>query len=198
MRRVTLRALCVLAAVASGYALGGEPQLISPAAVALCPPIQAPDEDWSIYGLRLNIGYGEHREVFGVDTGVAGGVTERLQGLQVNFLVNYDQGDSQALQIAGLFNYNAGTFHGLAIAGLVNLAQDSKEALGIQIAFIANVATTASALQIGAVNVAAKNMEGVQIGVVNYARELSGVQIGVINISPDGPIEFMPVLNFAF
>ena len=41
-------------------------------------------------------------------------------------------------------------------------------------------------------------LEGLQVGVVNYADEAEGLQIGVINVMRDGKWPALPIVNFGF
>lgn len=50
----------------------------------------------------------------------------------------------------------------------------------------------------GLLNYVGDKVYGIQIGAVNYAKQLSGVQIGIVNIVAEGGIFFMPVMNMNF
>ena len=52
-------------------------------------------------------------------------------------------------------------------------------------------------LQVGVVNFA-REINGAQIGLVNHTLELHGFQIGLVNLSRKGGLSFMPFLNAGF
>jgi hypothetical protein len=44
----------------------------------------------------------------------------------------------------------------------------------------------------------ARELSGVQIGVVNVARRVRGLQLGLVNVQTRGPIPFLPIANVGF
>lgn len=73
----------------------------------------------------------------------------------------------------------------------------SGDASGIQINLFGNAtARDMRGLEIGLVNVAGKREQGFQIGLVNYAQHLEGVQIGLLNIAREQWT--LPIINVAF
>jgi hypothetical protein len=93
------------------------------------------------------------------------GVNGGLDGLEIGGLVNYNHGDVNGMQLAGVANINAEYTEGMMLAGSFNLT------LG-----------DAQGIQLSNLNIASGDLNGVQVGVINYARRLKGVQFGVINI----------------
>lgn len=167
---------------------------VTPVAISLLPALEAPGGMWSVYGLRVNLLAGRHRDIAGFDIGLLGNITsEEFDGVQAAGLWNSIGNSDGAVQIAGVLNRCEVNFYGLQAAGLVNVADGLCE--GLQISFV-NRAASLSGLQVGLYN----NIDcgsGLQIGVINSARSLEGLQIGVINIISDSTIPFFPVINFA-
>lgn len=119
------------------------------AAISLFPAFEAPCANYEIDGLRLNIGVGEHVDVYGVDLGVIGNKVRReVGGLQIGVLFNTAGESGGALQIAAICNYVTGDFSGAQI-GLFNLAEKG------------------CGLQVGLVNKSV-HFQGLQIGVLNF------------------------------
>jgi hypothetical protein len=151
---------------------------------SLTPDIAIYPKTTEINGLSLNI-WGENPQ----------------QGVALGF-VNGSSGDSAGFSW-GLFNYsesytgvswawvnvNKTSFHGWQY-GWVSVAQG--EFTGFQSSLIFNYA---------------KEMHGLQVGLVNYAEELHGVQIGLANIAinnpwfsdfPDKLATGFPIVNWSF
>jgi hypothetical protein len=151
---------------------------------SLTPDIAIYPKTAEINGLSLNI-WGENPQ----------------QGVALGF-VNGSSGDSAGFSW-GLFNYsesytgvswawvnvNKTSFHGWQY-GWVSVAQG--EFIGFQSSLIVNYA---------------KEMHGLQLGLVNYAENLHGVQIGLANIAinngwfndfPDQLATGFPIVNWSF
>jgi hypothetical protein len=151
---------------------------------SLTPDIAIYPKTTEINGLSLNI-WGENPQ----------------QGVALGF-VNGSSGDSAGFSW-GLFNYsesytgvswawvnvNKTSFHGWQY-GWVSVAQG--EFIGFQSSLVFNYA---------------KEMHGLQVGLVNYAEELHGVQIGLANIAinnpwfndfPDKLATGFPIVNWSF
>ena len=84
-----------------------------PIMLSLITPVQAPAATWDVKGLRLNLIYGECREMVGLDLGLIGQAKE-----------------ARALQLCGI--NMADTMKGLQI-GLINYA---RTAVGVQIGLV--------------------------------------------------------------
>ena len=50
---------------------------ISPIAIGLVPPIQFPSDEFTITGLRASVLWGHHRDMYGLDFGVLGNITDQ-------------------------------------------------------------------------------------------------------------------------
>ena len=93
-------------------------------------PVQIPTTAYSVYGVMLDVGYGQVTDSYFLNAGIANHVTNDMVGLQAG-LVNIDQcmygvqggfvnyaGDAYGLQL-GLVNI-AGHLHGLQL-GIINV-----------------------------------------------------------------------------
>lgn len=104
-----------------------------------------------------------------------------------------------AVQAAGVWN-GAKHLHGLQVAGVSNHAdtvQNAVQVAGVtntmrsgraqvQIAGVGNTADTLAGAQVSGLFNYAEVLHGVQIGIVNVAREHKGVQLGLLNFSKQG------------
>ncbi len=159
--------------------------------LSLVTPIQTVSADSDIQGLRLNLLYGENREVHGLDLGVVNVTTRTLTGVQVGGL-NWDHGQMSGIQI-GVDN----VFQGTSKPGNATDAWGD-EGDGVQLGAL-NIVTDArlNGIQVGIINVA-DAMSGLQVGIMNVATQLRGVQIGLLNFIPSSPCVFMPIINALF
>ncbi|HEY0652041.1 MAG TPA: hypothetical protein VGD65_02895 [Chryseosolibacter sp.] len=131
-------------------------------------------------------------------------VRDNSRGIQLTGGMNVTGFDFHGFQIAGIGNSAGGASHGFHLAGFYNIAEDyiagiqistlfnytSGELSGTQIGLInkslrmhgkkSMPPTKARSLQIGLINFC-KEMEGTQIGLINFGGELRGKQFGLIN-----------------
>jgi hypothetical protein len=162
----------------------------------------------------LNLNVSEERALINNDfecnfTGIQVGgimnyVLDYTKGIQVAGLLNVVGRDFSGVQIAGIGNSSGGTSLGVHIAGVYNLVHESiggiqvstvfnytgEELSGTQIALInksrvmsgrrSTPPTTRRSLQVGLLNFS-KEMHGTQIGLINFSRDMRGKQIGLIN-----------------
>ena len=192
----------------------------TPVMLSLVTPVQWPDKDYEVKGLRLSLIYGESRDFKGLDIGLinrtvgdfsglaigGGNIADRtVHGLQLG-LVNWN-GNSRVAwgrrsigaQI-GIVNFSD-TFCGLQ-DGCVNIS--GNKVTGVQCGYF-NCANDLDGLQCGAwlilgVNMAYGNVTGCQIGIVNYANTMvKGLQIGLVNvIANNGWMPVLPIINGNF
>jgi hypothetical protein len=125
-------------------------------------------------------------------------------GIQVTGGFNHAGNDFRGFQLAGIGNSAGGYSSGVHIAGLYNLVKESAggiqistlfnytdgELAGSQIALInkarwmkgrnSTPRTRARSMQIGLINFS-REMHGTQIGLINFGGEMRGKQIGLIN-----------------
>jgi hypothetical protein len=176
---------------------------ISPLSVSVVPPVQFPPADFTITGARLSLIYGKQRDIYGLDLGVIGNVTElTFTGAAVSGLFNITHGTTTVigLQAAGGANINTNKTRviGLQIAAGLNLNEAESSIAGLQLA-LANLSphTRVYGAQVGVYN-KAQDVYGLQIGVVNVANSLHGIQIGLLNYNVTGTLAVSPILNAGF
>lgn len=176
----------------------------TPLALGIAPPVQFPPKDFSITGARISALYGEARDLYGVDVGVLGNITDgEFKGLAIAGLFNATKGTTNiiGLQLAGLTNINTSK---TMVAGIqatlgINYNSAASTISGLELAGLANISpfTDIYGAQIGLYN-RAKDVYGLQIGLVNIADNLHGVQIGLANFNHKGPFVISPFLNVGF
>lgn len=176
---------------------------LSPLSVAIVPPVQFPPSDFSVTGARLSLGYGRHRDVYGLDLGVVGNITEqRFVGVGLAGIFNITQGDTTilGLQAAGIANVNSQKtdVYGVQMALLSNWNEAESSLVGLQLS-VANVSPNMNVygVQAGIYN-KARAVYGVQFGLVNVANNLHGLQIGLVNFNATGIFSVSPILNVGF
>ena len=82
---------------------------LSPLSVAIAPPVQFPPADYTVTGLRLSALWGHHRDMYGLDFGLLGNITDQdFTGLAVSGIFNATSGTTRilGLQLAGIGNFN--------------------------------------------------------------------------------------------
>jgi hypothetical protein len=173
---------------------------VTPLSVAIVPPVQFPASDFTITGLRLSLLWGHHRDLYGLDLGVLGNITDQaFTGAAFSGVFNATHGPTTilGLQAAGLANINTEktNVYGLQMALGLNSNTAQSTVAGLQLA-IANHSpfTSVYGAQIGIYN-RAQDVYGLQIGLVNVASSLHGVQIGLANFNAKGPFAISPILN---
>lgn len=177
---------------------------VSPLSIAIVPPVQFPSDEFSITGLRLSVIYGHHRDLYGLDFGAIGNITDQtFTGVGVSGLFNITHGNTTILflQGAGLLNMNTQKtdVYGLQLAGALNMNSAESTVVGLQAALLANLSpnTTVYGIQLGLYN-RALSVYGLQIGVVNFTKNLHGLQIGLVNFNETGIFGVSPILNVGF
>jgi len=177
---------------------------VSPVGLALIPPVQFPPSDFGVTGLRLSVIYGHHRDMYGIDLGVLGNVTDQDSvGIAIagGANIHYGMTTIVGLEVAGGVNYlkEKMEVYGVQAAGLLNWAEAESSVNGFQVAILGNVAahTTVRGAQIGLYN-RAHSVYGLQVGLVNDAENLHGLQIGLANFHRTGLFYVSPVLNVGF
>ncbi|MBO9584985.1 MAG: hypothetical protein J7574_12565 [Flavobacterium sp.] len=129
--------------------------------------------------------------------GIFNTVGGSVNGVQLAGIYNNVFGNLRGLQMSGIHNSVKGSQIGLQMSGIYNnVYKDSK---GVQIAGISNTAKgSQNGLQFsGICNIGKDTIRGAQItGLFNYAKELNGVQFGLVNIT-DSPSGYsFGLLNF--
>ena len=154
----------------------------TPFMLSLVTPLQVPQSDFDLGGLRVNLIYGECQEFDGFDISTVGRARGHANGLQTALLANIVNKDGVGLQIAPV-NYVEGSYAGMQI-GAVNYAGTQPK-------------SKAQVFQIGVFN-GSDYIKGCQLGVINIAREMIGVQIGLVNVIQNKDVSFLPIINCYF
>ncbi len=176
---------------------------VTPVVVSLVPPVQFPAEDFAVTGARLSLLWGHQRNIYGLDLGVIGNVTDQdFAGIAVSGLANITHGTTTVLglQLAGLTNYNTNKTNviGLQAALGANINTAEASVYGLQLAAVNFCEhTDINGFQVGLYN-KAQTVRGLQIGIVNMANSLHGIQIGLVNFNHTGLISVSPVINIGF
>jgi len=151
----------------------------SPVQLSFFAPLQILPENYNIYGLKLGLPYSCNKSLNGLDIGFCNEITEDLYGVSLAAFLSLHGDNMYGVNFAGIFNISSGNESGLSFAGFYNEVGSS--VYGIQTSMLYNQA---------------KEVKGVQFGLVNYCNELSGVQIGVINVCKTQPFPFTLFFNF--
>lgn len=105
------------------------------------------------------------------------------KGFQAAGFMNAINGDFTGFQAAGFTNIVNGNVKGVQAAGSINIVKENVE--GTQISAGINIAKNIKGVQIGIVN-RADTVRGSQIGIINIADSVTGVPIGLINFVKNG------------
>lgn len=174
---------------------------VTPLSFSVVPPVQFPPSDFTITGVRASVLYGRHRDLYGVDLGLGGNITDgNFVGVGIAGLFNATRGSTTilGLQFAGLSNINTEktTVVGLQLTAGLNYNSAQSSVTGLQLGLIGNYSpfTNVYGAQVGLYN-SANEVYGVQIGLVNVASNLHGVQIGLANFNDKGLFRVSPFLN---
>lgn len=143
-------------------------------------PIQLYPADYDVYGLRLNLLYGENKSVYGVDLGGYSYASGDFYGVQLAAVVCARDGSCSAVTGATIANLSIGNDGGIAMAGFMNVAGGKY-----------------TGLQMACVNHAQK-FSGVQFGVLNHCENFTGFQFGLINICRRQSLPFTILINWRF
>ena len=81
--------------------------------------------------------------------------------------------------------------------GLVNWTESGQQA-GAQLGLVSLTGGSFKGAQLGWAFNYAKEVTGVQLGVVNYAERLNGLQLGLVNIAKNGFLPVFVIFNFHF
>lgn len=109
---------------------------------------------------------------------------EKYVGMQMSIASNYSGQDMKGVQISGISNSSLKSMRGGQYSVISNyVGEDLK---GYQLSFISNnVKSKLSGLQIGLLNYA-KDVRGLQVGLINYSENLRGLSIAPITIVKNG------------
>lgn len=132
-------------------------------------------------------------------------VLNHASGIQFSGGVNVVGNNFKGMQFAGIGNSAGGTSIGVQLAGVYNLSK--KSAGGFQISSLFNYTDAQlSGMQLGMINKASRikgkkstpptRARGLQIGLLNFSKEMDGVQLGLINFGGDARGKQIGLLNF--
>ena len=108
-----------------------------------------------------------------------------VKGFQAAGLTNINLDSVKAAQFAGVANFTTGPASGLQTAGVLNISTSDMK--GVQLAGVANYThQNVSGGQIAGVLNIAKNVNGFQLGLLNYSDSTSGTPIGLISFVRKG------------
>lgn len=117
--------------------------------------------------------------------GIFNKVSGNLKGVQISGGGNITKGEIDGGQISGIFNKSRMQMHGFQISGGVNIGNNKVS--GPQISGIGNISKKeTNGLQLSSLFNYAKNLKGVQVGIVNLADSSSGYSLGLLNIVKNG------------
>lgn len=173
-------------------------QQVIPVAISLYDPIAFPSAT-VVKGVRLNLLYGKHDDVAGLDLGLVTHTLYKSTGISVSLLQighkasGFRVGAINVVDEASGVQFGAINFNKFLQAPSLGILYNeaSLKASGPQVG-LWNVAGDMGALQFGILNYATESV-GMQVGLINVADTMSsGVQVGLLNISNNG---FFPVLK---
>lgn len=162
---------------------------------------QFPSSDDGVYGWRLAIVNGAHRDMVGLATAVLANddayANGYVGGLQVASIFNTaGKGELGIWQVAGVYNSVDDTANGFQVCAFYN---ELKQGYfnGLQIALCNKASVDFCGMQIGLYN-DCDVASGMQIGVYNQAKTLAGIQIGLLNCVTDSQLIVFPVLRIGW
>lgn len=126
------------------------------------------------------------------------------RGVMIAGITNFAIGDARGVQLAGVTNMAGSHFSGVQISSGVNIATSSSDLLqlagmvnvcsgpinGIQIG-MGNYAGGVNGIQTGLLNLCGGEVRGVQVGIINHSKDTSAVKIGLVNINPKTRIQLL-------
>lgn len=146
----------------------------SPLGFSFAPTVAAyPSDDDAVCGLRLGI-ISSHKE---------------MHGISMNLLGDYDQYVSDSLRLSAVWHSAFISRRTVDISALLNmtgvafLQERSGSSSGVQLAFLMN-------FSFGDYN-------GLQVAAGNFARNLSGIQLGLVNSNGDSAGLMAGICNFS-
>lgn len=129
---------------------------------------------------NINAGYNEGVALAGLYN-----AANNTKGVQVAGLMNANLGSMQGVQLAGLLNTTIDTSSGIHVAGLMNI--NGRRTEGAHIAGLVNIATAdMTGIQMASILNVARNMKGIQVGLVNVSDSCTGIPIGLLSVSAKG------------
>ncbi|MEP6613076.1 MAG: STN and carboxypeptidase regulatory-like domain-containing protein [Mucilaginibacter sp.] len=163
-----------------------------------------------VNAVSLNIAGGYNAGVNGVELGLFNLDKSDVKSFQLGILFNVVGGSVKGIQIGGAFNQVLKDVNGIqAAVGFNNVEGDvsgvqwaaglnlARKLNGVQFAILNIASGDAKGLQIAPMNIASGKFSGIQLGgLFNYAKDLRGMQIGLINASDNSSGVSIGLLNF--
>jgi hypothetical protein len=142
-----------------------------------------------VHGVQLSSAYNSSGgELFGFQlAGLANHARGAFSGGQLAFGANVAGAPSEGLQAALGANFGAG-LTGVQAGGVANFSTGAVR--GAQIAFGLNYARDVEGLQLSLINIG-RRVRGAQIGLFNVAEDVDGVPIGLVSVTRSGGIHPM-------
>jgi hypothetical protein len=202
MMKLTFRIFGILVVIAASLQSAPSSAAFTPIGFGIVPPAQLPPQGFSVVGARLSAGYGINKDVYGLDVGTIGNITENtFFGAAVSGLFNWNKGQTTVIGLQAALgtniNVNKARIIGLqASAWNANLAESTMVGLGLGIGNNSPHMTMIG-LQAGLYNTA-RDVYGFQIGLVNRTENLHGIQIGLLNFNRHGLFAMTPIVNIGF
>ncbi len=174
----------------------------TPFAIAFVPGIEYPPGKTDNVNFSLGLVMAKNKRISGAQGSfLIGSVTDGLTGVQATGFVSMatDKGgeNSRGAQLSGFVNVFSGEFRGFQGSGFLNVA--TGEFRGFQGSGFLNIATgnLRGAQGSGFLNVATGEFTGVQgSGFINVANVVHGLQIGVVNVAKQNTGVSFGLLNF--
>ncbi|WP_028973247.1 LA_2272 family surface repeat-containing protein [Spirochaeta cellobiosiphila] len=169
------------------YAEDNTSQQLSPFQITVAYPLATHGSESLHYTnmLSLNWFYGLNGGVKGLELGTLFNYNAQdVMGLQWAGITNINGGDSKGVILSGVTNIGYGRYTGLFLSGILNYSR--KGLTGVAAAPVNINTSEVEGLQLGVFNYT-KNLKGVQFGLVNYVENADkGLPIGLVNIVKDG------------
>jgi len=113
--------------------------------------------------------------------------SNNMKGFQASGVFNISRNLTYGVQTAGVFNITNGTMIGFQAAGVFNYSREQFH--GVQVAGVFNNAKNINGVQIGLLNIGGV-VNGMQIGLININDDINGLPLGLITISKNGIMDF--------
>ncbi len=119
--------------------------------------------------------------------GIANIATQTTDGFHLAGIANVSNGSANGAQLAGIANINGASTNGLMLSGIANIAND--DMTGMQLSLINSSHSNMNGFQLGLINFA-KKLKGFQLGLVNVTDTLEGAALGLISVTRNGYFAF--------
>jgi len=108
------------------------------------------------------------------------GLNGGVHGAEFGAILNYNKGDVSGFQLSGISNINTGFSQGVLLSSVSNICMGP--AKGVLISGVLNDSRqNSTGVQVGTINLSAKKLSGLQLGIVNCVHDVDGLQLGVVN-----------------